>query len=169
MTRHLTADEHQQVVTLINRSKPIVIRLLTPLTCSTCSRDFRYNLQLMQHLKTCEAATVNNFSFADNFICDSCPKAFQSALSLQKHQLKTHKTSIFFCSECRKTFKTAKEAKSHRATTEHKSLASRKRMHDDPELQEKLKKICPYCGEAKLDLLELKNHILAAHPERKFR
>ena len=169
MTRHLTSDEHQQVVTLINRSKPIVIRHLTPLSCSKCSREFRYNIQLMQHLKTCEAAAVDNFSFADNFICDSCPKAFQSALSLQKHQLKAHKTSIFFCSECRKTFKTAKEAKIHRATTEHKSLASRKRMRDDPELQEKLKKICPHCNEEKLDLLELKDHILAEHPERKFR
>lgn len=169
MTRHLTGEEHQQEVTLINRTKPIIIRHLTLLKCSTCSREFRYNLQLMQHLKTCEAATVNNFSFADNFICDSCPKAFQSALSLQKHQLKAHKTSIFFCSECRKTFKTAQEAKSHRATTEHKTLASRKRMREDPELKKKLKKICPHCGEEKLDLLELKNHILTAHPERKFR
>lgn len=166
MTRHLVGDEHQQVVTLINRSKPIVIRHLTSLTCSKCSQDFRYNLQLMQHLKSC---ATNDFNFADNFICDSCPKAFQSALSLQKHQLKTHKTSIFFCSECQQTFNTAKDAKLHRATTQHKALAARKRMQNDPNLKARLSKICPICGETKLDNLELKDHIVAAHPERKFR
>jgi Zinc-finger double-stranded RNA-binding len=169
MTRHLEGSEHQQVVTLINRSKPIVIRRLTSLKCSKCLQEFRYNIQLMHHLKTCEVAAGNKFNFAENFICDSCPKAFQSALSLQKHQLKAHKTSVFFCSECEKTFKTAKEAKRHRATTQHKSLASRKRMLKDPQLKARLRKVCPICGEEKLDVLELKDHLFAAHPERKFR
>ena len=169
MTDHLNSAEHQQVVALINRSRPIVIHRLSMLKCSKCSMEFRYNIQLMQHLKTCEAEAKTKFNFSDTFVCPDCKKAFQSALSLQKHQLKAHKTAIYFCSDCKLTFNSAKEAKLHRSTTEHKTLSSRKRMLNDPQLRARLRKICPICKEEKLDILELKDHILAAHPERKFR
>lgn len=170
MTDHLNGGEHQQVVVLINRSKPIVIRLLTPLSCGVCSQEFRYNIQRLHHLKTCAADSRNSkFSFGGNFTCDVCQKAFQSALSLQKHGVKAHRTSIFFCSECQQTFETADDAKLHRRTAQHKALASRKRMRGDPQLQARLRKICPICKAEKLDVLELKDHILAAHPEHNFR
>lgn len=165
MTEHLNSAEHQQVVALINRSKPIVIRLLTSLPCGKCLREFRYNIQLMKHLKTCDGPTL----LSGHFICDECQKAFQSALSLQKHQVKVHKTSIFFCTECQETFKTANEAKLHRRTVQHKTLSKRKRLLKNPRLKARLMKICPVCKAEKSDILELKDHILVAHPERKFR
>lgn len=169
MTDHLNSEEHQQVVTLINRSKPIVIRRLTTVSCKNCSEEFRYNIQLMKHLEKCEDAPSGKFFFSNSFVCDTCHKAFQSALSLQKHKVKEHKTSIFFCSECQKTFKSAIDAKLHRKTAQHKVLAARKRMRNDPQLKARLSKKCPVCAEEKLDNFELRDHILQAHPEHKFR
>lgn len=169
MTDHLNTSEHQQVVTLINRSKPIVIRRLTNVACNKCHQEFRYNIQRLKHLPTCEAPARSKFSFKENFVCGNCQKAFQSALSLQKHQIKAHKTSIFFCSECQETFKSADEAKLHRRTPEHKALATRKRILLDPKFRARLRKICQVCKEPKADTLELREHILVAHPEHKFR
>lgn len=166
MTEHLNGGEHQQVVTLINRSKPIVIRRLTPLRCGKCSTAFRYNIQLMRHLKHCEGVAGRLDS---HFICDSCPKAFQSALSLQKHQTKIHKISIFFCTRCQLTFKTALESKLHRRTAQHKSLAVRNRIQRSPQIKARVRKTCPVCKEDQLDVVELRSHILATHPEHRFR
>lgn len=167
MGEHLNGGEHQQVVALINRSKPIVVRRLTSLRCGKCSAVFRYNIQLMRHLKDCEGD--EDKAKSEHFICDSCPKAFQSALSLQKHQTKIHKISIFFCTRCQKTFKTALESKLHRRTAQHKTLAARKRILKNPELKVRARKVCPVCKEDKLDVVELRSHILATHPEHRFR
>ena len=169
MTNHLNSAEHQQVVTLINRSKPIVIRYLSTVSCINCLEEFRFNIQLMKHLETCQTAALTKFSFSGSFVCDVCNKAFQSALSLQKHKIKKHKTSIYFCSDCKDTFESADDAKAHRQTTQHKAFSSRKRMQSDPQLMARLRKNCPVCGEEKLDNFELRDHILEAHPEHKFR
>jgi Zinc-finger of C2H2 type len=170
MTSHLGSAEHQQVVALMNRSKPIVVRRLTLLTCSKCDSEFRYNAQLMRHLRTCEKPANSEFRFADgNLICDDCGKAFQSALSLQRHKIKAHESRVFFCSECQKTFASADEAKAHRKTSLHKTLVARKRMLGDPELQQRLQKTCPVCKQQLLDVMELRAHILQEHPEHKFR
>lgn len=172
MTDHLNSSEHQQVVSLINRSKPIVIRQITTVVCNKCQQEFRYNIQLLKHLPTCKTlapSTTKKFIFKENFVCGICHKAFQSALSLQKHQIKAHKTSIFFCSECQKTFKSANDARLHRRTAQHKAMSTRKRMLNDSKFKARLKKICKVCKESKADILELREHILAMHPEHKFR
>ncbi|XP_070502535.1 zinc finger protein 33A isoform X3 [Chironomus tepperi] len=168
MTEHLDSVEHQQVVTLINRSKPIIIRYITRLSCKQCRQEFRYNIQLMHHMKECKFKTTDKFKFNDIFNCDMCDKAFQSGLSLQKHKFISHKISIFFCSKCQLTFDTADEAKLHRRTNQHKTLASHKRILNDPKIKDKLKKKCPICKEEQMDIIQLKQHILDFHPERKF-
>jgi hypothetical protein len=169
MTSHLDSSEHQQVVTLINRSKPIIIRYIRRLFCMQCQQEFRYNIQLMQHLRTCKFKSIDKFKFNDTFDCDMCEKAFQSALSLQKHKIKAHGIFIFFCSECKLTFQTALEAKTHRRTNQHKAMARRKKSLQDPIAREKMKKVCPFCDDVLMDIIELKQHIRDAHPERNFR
>lgn len=164
MTDHLTSEKHQKVVTLINRSKPIIIRRLISIFCMKCSLEFRYNFQLLRHLEICAIP-----SFDAPNICDICKKAFQSTLSLQKHKKNVHNSLIFFCTECQKTFSSAKESKTHRKTSKHKALALRKRMRQEKSTASCLNKICPVCREEKLDILELRDHILHAHPEQQFR
>lgn len=170
MTEHLNGAEHQQVVALINRSKPIVIRLLSMLKCGNCSQEFRYNIQLLKHLKSCENAKQGKkFEFTRNAKCDKCQKVFQSGLSLQRHKSKIHRSSVFYCGDCKTTFTTAKAAKLHRRTLQHKSVVSRRRMTEDPRLKARLMKVCPICKLEKLDNLELRQHILDDHPEHRFR
>ena len=168
MTDHLNSSEHQQVVALINRSKPIVIRLLSVLKCENCQQEFRYNIQLLRHLTACEGQT-RKFKFGKISKCDECEKVFQSALSLQKHKIKVHKTWTFFCSECEETFASAREARQHRQSNQHKMTVARKRMVKDPQLKARLRRICPICSIELLDVQELKHHILDSHPEHKFR
>jgi hypothetical protein len=138
---------------------------VTPLMCGKCSQEFRYNIQLMKHLKSCSEFG----SVGGHFICDVCQKVFQSALSLQKHQMKIHKTSIFFCSECQETFASSNEAKLHRRTAQHKTLATRKKLLKNPQLKLQLRKVCRVCKEETANVEELRDHMLAAHPEHKFR
>lgn len=168
MTAHLEHREHQQVVTLINRSKAIIIRYISPISCKNCRKEFRYNIQLLQHLKTCKIES-KKFAFDGYTICDLCDKTFQSALALQKHKMRAHKISIFYCSECHLTFDSAVEAKKHRRTNLHKAISMRKKISNNPSALEHLKKTCPFCKEKKLDIMELKEHILTTHPENKFR
>ena len=169
MAQHLTGIEHQQVVSLIDRSKPIIIRKVTPCVCLNCDTHFRYNIQLMHHLKVC------NRTFTDNkqhFSCNECHKVFQSGLRLQKHQVKVHHLTVFFCSECQMQFPTAMEARVHRRTALHKTLSSRKKLLSlaaNDQLTIKLKKVCPICKDERLDVLDLKNHIHESHPEHHYR
>jgi hypothetical protein len=169
MTKHLNSFEHQQVVTLINRSKPIIIRYITRLSCKHCQKEFQYNIQLMQHLKSCEFETPSKYTYEDNVLCDLCEKPFQSALSLQKHKMKAHKVAVYYCSECQLVFKTGQEAKAHRRTNQHKILAKRKLILKNARTREQMRKVCPVCHEEQIDLIELKQHILSKHPERRFR
>lgn len=169
MTTHLEQREHQQVVTLINRSKAIIIRYISPIACKNCRKEFRYNIQLLQHLKTCKFESMRKFTFDGYTICDLCDKTFQSTLALQKHKMRAHKISIFYCSECHLTFDSAVEAKKHRQTYLHKAISTRNKISKNPTALEHLKKTCPFCKEKKLDIMELKEHILTEHPESKFR
>ncbi|CRL04670.1 CLUMA_CG017734, isoform A [Clunio marinus] len=166
MTEHLKSVEHQQVVALINRSKPIIVRLLSEVRCDKC---FVTTISLQHRVdETFEKLNKNLFNFTSNFICDECQRAFQSALSLQKHKRRTHKNPIFFCTDCEKTFVTADEARIHRNGIDHKTITSRKRMQSDPKLKARLQKTCPVCNDTMLDNVELRDHILAMHPEHYF-
>lgn len=173
MTAHLEHSEHQQVVTLINRSKPFVVRYISLILCKFCRKEFRYNIQLLQHLKSCKSKSEEKFIFDGYTKCNICDKTFQSALTLQKHKVRNHKISIFFCSECNMTFNSAAEAKKHRRTNLHKAISLRRRRNkisNDVEATKCLKKkICPYCKQEQLDVIELKEHILTFHPKNKFR
>lgn len=172
MTAHLEHSEHQQVVTLINRSKPVVVRYISVILCKYCRKEFRYNIQLLQHLKTCEYKNGEKFTFGGYTICNICDKTFQSAMALQKHKVRIHKISIFYCSECNMTFNSACEAKKHRRTNLHKaiSLRRKRKISNNVETKKFLKnKNCPYCKQEQSDIIELKEHILTFHPQNKFR
>jgi hypothetical protein len=176
MTAHLEHREHQQVVTLINRSKPIVVRYISRISCKYCHQEFRFNIQLIRHLKTCDLKSQQKFPFDGYTNCNICEKVFQSALALQKHKRTAHKISIFYCSECKMTFETARDAKKHRKTSLHKAISQRQNMkkkkgslEEFKQQQKNKKKNCPHCKQECLDIIELKQHIQIFHSEDKLR
>jgi hypothetical protein len=51
MLGHLTSEDHSEIVGVINRSVPIVIRRCQLQTCPVCSERFRLKFSLRVHMK----------------------------------------------------------------------------------------------------------------------
>lgn len=162
MIEHLTSPEHQKVVAVIHRSKPIIIKRLSPIICQNCNQDFALNFLLLQHLRVCSPVEPTfQFSgvFSSAFVCQTCKKGFQCAVSLQKHHLEVHEATYFYCSLCELTFTTANEAKQHRRSHQHKETAKKVRgVLEKP-------KVCKVCMLVFDAMDGLKQHIFREHPE----
>lgn len=79
------------------------------IVCSECNRQFVRNDYLVAHKKRCHYNKDRN-----KFPCTVCARAFNSAMSLQKHLL-THNdaTRTFECIECKLTFKNELNLQDH--------------------------------------------------------
>lgn len=166
MTIHLTDQGHQDVVKAINRSVPIIIQKITPISCSGCTEHFRYNIELNKHLKECGQENVNESQVK----CELCERNFKTRSALVKHQTSEHQGAVvqkFFCSICKENFGTPEEARKHRRTTMHRVKSARLRGLDK---EGRLMKKCGVCGKAGFnDVLVLKEHIREEHPLVKYR
>lgn len=168
MRRHLVNEDHQEVISAINRSVPIIIRKRTIIQCEKCHEDFFYNMQLRQHAKQCCGTDVLTGSTASDqyqskYKCDQCSVVLRSRKALQKHRTTTHAIKTYFCSVCELNFTTTAEAKKHRISIEHKVNSAKKR---------KLKNLarkCSKCGVIVEDVVKLKQHIVASHPGEHYR
>lgn len=167
MTQHLTGQEHQDVVKAINRSVPIIIQKIIPISCLACAQQFRYNIELNKHLKECKGVDVANESQVK---CELCERNFKTRNALVKHQTNEHQVADikkFFCSICKMKFQTPEEARKHRRTTEHRVRSARLRGLDK---EGALMKKCGVCGTSGFkDVLVLKEHIREEHPDVKYR
>lgn len=176
MDSHLTSPGHRRAISAMNGSVPVVITRQRRLPCDTCGQDFRYNLQLRQHLaETGHEAESASDAYQSRLGCPQCGKVFRSAIALQRHQLaihrgKNHATSPlsqnlepYFCSVCSSTFPSAEEAVRHRKTPRHKELVQARKHSRDR--NQPLRRKCPNCDSALSDLTALKEHLLNAHAE----
>ncbi|XP_034950567.1 zinc finger protein 729 [Chelonus insularis] len=172
MEKHLLSLEHRETVAMINNSVPIIIRRQRFLSCETCNRRFRYNLQLRLHSKETghpESWTASN-EYQRIIKCTLCPQILRSLLALQRHQLTCHKLSNtkdevsapYFCSFCSINFKTAQDAVLHRRTISHKQIV--KESKSKSEVISVVKE-CKYCQQKFNNLLEYKQHLLQNHPD----
>lgn len=168
MRRHLVNEDHQEVILAINRSVPIVIRKRSIIQCDKCHEDFFYNMQLRQHARQCcgfdaLAGSSASDQYQSRYKCDQCNTTLRSRKFLQKHWTKTHATKTYFCSLCEMNFSTAAEARQHRISIEHKVSSAKKRKVQN------LARKCNKCGTIVEDVVKLKEHIAAAHPDEYFR
>ncbi len=168
MRRHLVNEDHQEVISAINRSVPIIIRKRTIIQCEKCHEDFFYNIQLRQHARQCCGIdTLVGSSASDQYQskynCDQCDIVLRSRKALQKHRNKLHSTKTYFCSLCELNFVTTIEAKKHRISIEHKVNSAKKRKVKN------LARKCNKCGTIVEDVVKLKEHIVSAHPNEYFR
>ncbi|XP_052563456.1 uncharacterized protein LOC120422760 [Culex pipiens pallens] len=168
MTNHLLGPDHQEVISVINRSVPIIIRKITPITCFFCGDEFRYNVQLQKHHEFCNEGTPEDTnrvkrSFQNAFSCDLCKASFHNKMLLLQHGQKLHRLTTYYCSICELSFNTPAESKLHRQTTAHKVMSARKRKTLNPS-----GKRCHICKQYLADILELKHHIRQDHPEVKY-
>ncbi|CAG5050941.1 unnamed protein product [Parnassius apollo] len=172
MVNHISGPEHSEVVAVINRSMPIILRKKTILKCDTCSKEFRYNIEIKQHCRRtgheiCHTATD---AYQELHKCQHCKEKFKSSLTLAAHLKSKHKQRAYFCLVCSKTFNSSSEAKQHRQTSEHR--VRRKEILIEKGLRvpvKDLSKKCPYCiDNVRLkNIIELKDHIRRVHPNIK--
>ncbi|XP_014365261.2 zinc finger protein 184 isoform X2 [Papilio machaon] len=170
MASHISGPEHSEVVAVVNRSMPIILRKKTIFTCPTCSKEFRYNVEMRQHSRTTghELSYAATDTYQELHKCDLCKDKFKSSLTLAAHLKSKHKQRAYFCLVCSVTFKSSTEAKQHRQTSEHR--VRRKEIQKEKGLPVKdLSKKCPYCADdVRLrNVIELKQHIRNIHPDKK--
>ncbi|KAL2735792.1 zinc finger protein 729, partial [Vespula squamosa] len=179
METHLLSTSHCDVVSMMNGSVPVVISRQQALPCSSCNRQFRYNLQLRLHVK--ETGHKESFTASDEYqrriTCNMCPQVMRSLVSLQRHQLTCHinkegeknelgkstQPTPYFCSFCSMNFATAEEAVRHRRTSSHKEIVKAQKSVSDEE--KSMIRECPHCDEKQSTLTEHKDHLLKIHPD----
>ncbi|EAA14992.4 AGAP009025-PA, partial [Anopheles gambiae str. PEST] len=131
MTAHLMGANHREVIAVINRSVPIIIRKITRIRCSCCEQEFRYNAELRQHQRHCGAVSEQvidevRVQVQNTFACELCPASFPDRTRLLQHGQKLHRLGNYYCSICECLFETARESVQHRRTSKHKIMSARK-------------------------------------------
>lgn len=166
MLEHLTGGDHQDVVSAINRSIPIVIRSKTLISCTTCEKSFRFNIQLKHHSKVCSEKSVSK-AFNDQqgrIKCDKCPRSFKSKLSLRWHMKQKHQKKSYVCEPCNMEFLSAAESKAHRNIQSHRIKYMEIMKEHGCKIKD-LSKACPHCDCPRFkNILHLKEHIKEKHP-----
>ncbi|XP_052864120.1 zinc finger protein 184 [Anopheles cruzii] len=169
MTEHLLGAGHRELIAVINRSVPIIIRRLADIRCGCCGRQFRYNAELRRHQQLyCSATGPEQAAqvctrVQNTFVCELCGASFPDRIRLLQHGQKLHRLAHYYCSICECSFGTAQESMRHRRTTRHKTMSVRR--HRPGQLTPKG---CPVCKEQLADILELKQHMHEAHPDVKY-
>ncbi|XP_050304904.1 chromosome alignment-maintaining phosphoprotein 1 [Anthonomus grandis grandis] len=166
MLNHLSSEEHLEVVSVINRSVPIIIKKMSKMACLTCEETFTLNIQLLNHCRELNHDSSNVPKYdKDDYECKECDKKFLRAVCLQRHLLKKHKQHYFFCSVCNLKFLSKLEAKKHRGSSKHRfTLLDKKRPGGAC-----TKRRCEYCDETFPNFMLLKEHLKEVHPEHKVR
>lgn len=163
MYDHLLSQDHAEVISVINKSVPIVIKRIIPIKCSACDSCFLYNKQLLKHCERthhpCAPSCTDDYQ--SKHTCKVCSQVFKSHVALQRHQMKDHNISVYICSLCKIEFGSKDEAVAHRRSSQHRYrfLNTKK----SPE------KRCQYCEEEFSGMVELKEHLRMKHKEHNHR
>ncbi|KAL4709087.1 hypothetical protein ACJJTC_015626 [Scirpophaga incertulas] len=144
MLEHMSGSDHSEVVAVINRSMPIIIRKKSVLKCEICNEEFKYNIEMKKHSK--RTGHTLPYTASDDYQelhkCQACEAKFKSSVSLAAHLKSKHKQKAYFCLEERNLIRQGFPVKN-------------------------LRKKCHYCSDNVVlkSVLELKEHIRTVHPD----
>ncbi|XP_040572432.1 uncharacterized protein [Lepeophtheirus salmonis] len=95
MLNHLDSKNHLEIVAVINRSVPIVIRKIILIPCDHCDEAFRLRISYKKHLFHYHPSeTLENKKVEE---CEFCSDLFFSSDEYKDHVLNVHST---LCSQC---------------------------------------------------------------------
>ena len=155
---HLSSYSHTELVTVINRSVPVIIRKINLMSCQLCERTFRFNLALKKHMQ--QGHGVRNFQLENHerYFCQYCTFVTYKKTSLKSHQFLVHPNSKlkYDCYICKKQFANKDSAQAHRNTNEHKLNTE---LHQTIEQQ----RWCDHCSEWFTDVEDLSRHLQLQH------
>ncbi|XP_063922310.1 gastrula zinc finger protein xFG20-1-like [Zophobas morio] len=161
MYDHLISEEHEVVVSVINRSVPIIVKKITPIKCEECNEEFLLNIALKRHCQIERHTSQNLLTNLNNLTCEKCQQVFRSNISLKRHKQRAHGDNVFICTVCNKNFLNKDEARVHRNTSEHRYRILATKKQDERK--------CDYCPEIFQNLPDLKDHLRTKHPEFSFK
>ena len=155
---HLSSYSHTELVTVINRSVPVIIRKINLIPCQLCGRTFRSNLALKKHMQ--QGHGIRNFQLENHerYFCQYCTFVTYKKASLKSHQFLVHPNSKlkYDCYICKKQFANKDSAQAHRNTKEHKWNTE---LHQTIEQQQ----CCEHCSEWFPDVQDLSGHLEVDH------
>lgn len=165
MYEHLISPTHLEVLSVINRSVPIIIKKINPSRCPTCLQEFQLNIQLLKHCEKMNHADEDYLKKIKNeYVCDRCGLNCKSNVSLKRHKKSVHKETYYVCTPCGLKFSTAEEGRNHMKSLHHKYVKL-----DKGSSGEVKRRKCPHCEEVFVNFLLLKEHLKEKHPEHKIR
>ena len=160
LIQHLQSYNHTELVTVINRSVPVIIKKVDLVSCKLCNLKFRFNISLKKHMKYSHG--VDNFQLENHekYHCSYC-----SYFSYKKSSLKTHTFLVhpnpklkYDCYICKQQFVSKESALNHRNSIAHKMNAE---LHKAVENESN----CSLCSESFPDNEDLTKHLESAHHE----
>ncbi|XP_044753806.1 zinc finger protein 845-like isoform X2 [Coccinella septempunctata] len=159
MYKHLVSQDHKEVISVINRSVPIIIKKIHYRKCATCGSKFPLLIQLRKHIEKTGHEIMDELN---EFKCDICMQNLNSEIALQRHKKNMHKIRIFLCGTCGLTFPNSEEVKKHRNSVHHHTATIEKKNQGNVKSMERK---CQYCSSVFDNFLKLKDHIKTNHEE----
>ena len=72
LLEHMTSPEHCELIGVLNRSVPAVIRRIHLVSCPECGRQFRLNIALKLHMRTVHGHADFQLVDQPKFSCSHC-------------------------------------------------------------------------------------------------
>jgi len=158
LVQHLKSYNHTELVSVINRSVPVIIKQIDLIKCDECESTFRFNLGLKKHMRSVHGQSDFELEDQPKYFCDYCTYFCFKTSSLKSHQFLVHPNAKlkYDCYVCKKQFTSKETALAHRNSLNHKMNTSNK--------EENIEfKKCNFCCEEFCDLGDLKEHLETFH------
>ena len=176
---HLHCEDHLELISVLNRSVPAVIKRIHLQQCDLCGRKFRLNIALKKHM--IHGHGRGEFELKDHvkYKCGFCDYWSYKQKSLHTHGFLGNLPFLFFklnifihfflfsvhprknlqykCTFCRKEFSKAEHLKQHRNSVDH--IEAVRRFKNVVEVS----KHCAVCGEEFAGAQQLKLHMETRH------
>ena len=155
---HLKSYNHTELVTVINRSVPVVVRSISMVQCQKCDLKFRFNLSLKKHMQLTHGEV--NFELENHvkYRCNYCSYYSYKKSALKSHLFLVHPNPKlkYDCYLCKQQFSSKESAESHRNTATHRQNSQLHKM-----LEEKTN--CHLCPDEFLCYEDLTCHLETQH------
>ena len=158
LVSHLNSFNHTELVSVINRSVPVIIKQISLFPCKICHREFRFNLGLKKHMQISHSQQDFELENQKKFYCDYCEYFSYKVSSVKTHSFLVHpnRKLKFDCHTCKQQFLSKETVKAHRNSKTHKVNSQLKK-----EITDEVN--CSYCSDWFLDSEDLRKHLQSQH------